>query len=197
MSTHVDSTVATADGGKAFARTWRPVAWGRTVLTVLIGAALGSIYSLVTRPVTAAPPVELAASVAEQPIVDTQRRLFEMLVTEATVPDRPLITVADMVMLPIPPSKSLRDVAVDAQVAELPASMSFRSIATLSAPSPRMEAEVRALKGRVNPSNGDEAIARGSDKIDAVAAVWGFLAVGLGGSTATAATMRSTSKQPR
>lgn len=197
MSTHVDSTVATADSGKAFARTWRPVAWGRTVLTVLIGAALGSIYSLVTRPVTAAPPVELAASVAEQPIVDTQRRLFEMLVTEATVPDRPLITVADMVMLPIPPSKSLRDVAVDAQVAELPASMSFRSIATLSAPSPRMEAEVRALKGRVNPSNGDEAIARGSDKIDAVAAVWGFLAVGLGGSTATAATMRSTSRQPR
>ena len=197
MSTHVDSTVATADSGKAFARTWRPVAWGRTVLTVLIGAALGSIYSLMTRPVTAAPPVELAASVAEQPIVDTQRRLFEMLVTEATVPDRPLITVADMVMLPIPPSKSLRDVAVDAQVAELPASMSFRSIATLSAPSPRMEAEVRALKGRVNPSNGDEAIARGSDKIDAVAAVWGFLAVGLGGSTATAATMRSTSRQPR
>ena len=197
MTTHRDSTVAMPDRGKAFAHTWRIVAWGRTVITVLIGAALGSTYSLMTRPVTAAPPVELAASVAEQPIVDTQRRLFEMLVTEATVPDRPLITVADMVMLPIPPSKSLRDVAVDAQVAELPASMSFRSIATLSAPSPRMEAEVRALKGRANQSNGDEAIARGSDKIDAVAAVWGFLAVGLGGSTATAATMRSTSKQPR
>jgi len=196
MTTHRDPTVATPDRGKAFAYVCRSVAWGRTVITVLIGAGLGSTYSLANRPVTA-PPVELAASVAAQPIVDTQRRLFEMLVMEATVPDQPPITVADMVMLPIPASRSLRDIAVDAQVAEVPASISFRSIATLSAPSPRMEAEVRTLKGRSRQSSAEEAIARGSDKIDAVAAVWGFLAVGLGGSTATAATMRSTPKQPR
>lgn len=172
----------------------RSIAWGRTVITVLVGATLGSAYSLANRPVTAAPPVELAASVAEQPVIGTRERLFETMVTEATVPDRPLVTVADMIMLPVPASKTLRDVSLQPQppqAAELPAPMGFRSITTLSAPSPRLEPEIRALKGR----NEDDTVARGTGKVDAVAAVWGFLAVGLGGSTATAATRSA--KPPR
>lgn len=172
----------------------RSIAWGRTVLTVLVGASLGSAYSLANRPVTAAPPVELAASVAQQPVIGTRERLFETMVTETTVPDRPLVMVADMIMLPVPASKTLRDVSLQPQppqTAELPATMRFRSIATLSAPSPRLEPEIRALKGR----NEDDSVARGTGKVDAVAAVWGFLAVGLGGSTATAATRSA--KPPR
>lgn len=194
---HRDTTVPTPDRGNAIAYVCRSLAWGRTIVTVMVGAALGAAYSLANRPVTAAPPIELAASVAEQPIVDSHGRLFEILTSEAQVPDRPLLAVADMVMLPIPASRSLRDVAVDAQVAEAPAPISFQSIATLSAPSPRMESEVRELKGKAAPSIAGEATMRGAERIDAVAAVWGFLAVGLGGSTATAATVRSTSKPPR
>lgn len=166
------------------------IAWGRTVLTVLIGVALGSAYSLANRPVTAASPVELAA--VDHAIVGRTNTLFEAMITETAVPERPPIFVADMIMLPVPASKSLRDVSVEpVQSAELPPQMSFRSIATLSAPSPRLEAEVRALKGK----NDEESPARGAGKADAVAAVWGFLAVGLGGSTAAAP--RSSLKQPR
>lgn len=195
MTTHRDPT-STPGTRFDFASVFLTIAWGRTVITVLVGATLGSAYSLANRPVTAAPPpVELAASVAQQPVVGTRERLFETMVTEFSVPDRPLVVVADMIMLPVPASKSLRDVSLQPlppQTAELPTPMGFRSIATLSAPSPRLESEVRALKGR----NDEDSAARGTGKADAVAAVWGFLAVGLGGSTATAAT-RPSARQPR
>ncbi len=195
MTMH-DSPAALSDRGEAIGAVTRPLAWGRTVITMLVGAALGSTYSLATRPVTAASPVELAANIDNQPILRSRERYFETLVTDATIPGRPAVTVADMIMLPVPASKSLREVAVEPQqVSEVPPSMTFRSIATLSAPSSRMEAEVRSVKGQATSS--DDEYARGTGKVDAVAAVWGFLAVGLGGSTATAATMRSTAKQPR
>lgn len=176
MTTDFNAIAPAAKTGRLKA-VFRAVAWGPAVGGIIVGIVLGTSYSFFTR-LAAAPPVELAASVDERPVTGTPA-IFATAAPAAT----PLAKPAD--------ATDLRDVAlrpIPRLGAEPPSG--FRSIATLSAPSSRLETEVRGLKGEPAPASVERA--------DAVAAVWGFLAVGLGGTTASAAgTPRSSIKQPR
>ena len=155
------------------------VAWGPAIGGVIVGVVLGSGYSFLNR-MAASPPVELAASVGEKPVVGTPARIVAPVAASKPIEPRDL---RDVTMRPLPPAPVQQ------------------TIATLSAPSSRVEAEVRSLKGASASYANDleERGNRASGRADAVAAVWGFLAVGLGGSTASAAgTPRNNNiRQPR
>jgi len=170
---------------------------GRTVGVVLFGAALGAGYSVATRVAAPPPSLQFASLSAEHDsggdasahaIRPNTRAPAEM----AALPDQaaPTKTVVREALKPSGPI-AIRDVSmrsITLAPAEATPQMAFRSIATLSASSPRLEAEVRGLKGAAaSPDDAEippEKGARFTGKVDAVAAVWGFLAVGLVGTTA-------------
>lgn len=168
MTTECDSTASAASGRTGgFRAVLRTVAWGPAIGGVMVGVVLGSGYSFFNR-LASAPPVELAASVDERPMVGT-----------------PAHNVAPLAAANPTQTTELRDVTLRA----LPSAPVQQTIATLSAPTSRVEAEIRSLKGESAsyPNDLEERGNRTSGRADAVAAVWGFLAVGLGGSTASAA----------
>lgn len=207
---------------------FKAIAWGRTVGAVCLGAALGTGYSLGTRPVSPiSPSLQLAAlsselDLAEETVPTAEVAVVADVVAEppvelAALPDEVAVrrqqTAAAVVSEPpgtrapdqaerlaavaVRPSApaGLRDVSlrpVTPSAIYTPPPMAFRSIATLSASSPRLEAEVRNLKetpaarSEVAAESSIGRMSRAAVKVDAVAAVWGFLAVGLGGSTVAA-----------
>lgn len=190
MTTYFDPAAAPGEtpSGRVNA-VLRAIAWGPAIGGVLVGVVLGSSYSFFNR-LASAPPVELAASVDERPVTGTPAR----------------ISIAASVVAPADRSE-LRDVSLRPLPAPRPEATphpagAFSSIATLSAPSPRLEVEMRGLKGEPAPASAgfqqaDERPGRAAGRADAVAAVWGFLAVGLGGTTAAAGTPKNSFRQPR
>ena len=164
MTTECESTASAASGRTSgFWAVLPVVAWGPAIGGVMVGVVLGSGYSFFNR-LASAPPVELAASVDERPVVGTPAHIAAAKSSE---------------------TRELRDVTLHV----LPSAPVRQTIATLSAPTSRVEAEVRSLKG-ASASYANDLEERGnrtSGRADAVAAVWGVLAVGLGGSTASAA----------
>lgn len=184
MTTQLDAAAGKAGRLK---RVFLAVAWGPAIGGVLVGVVLGTGYSFFNR-LGSAPPVELAASVDERPVVGTPA-----IVPVVAPVAKPMNTadLRDTSLHPIvPPTAGASHAG------------GFRSIATLSAPPSRIETEVRALKGESSPIAVGDALppderARPAVRADAVAAVWGFLAVGLGGTTAAASPPRSNIRQPR
>ena len=180
MTTECDSTAPAASGPTGgFRAVLHAVAWGPAIGGVMVGVVLGSGYSFFNR-LASVPPVELAASVDERPVVGTPAHIVVPATAAKSTETR-----------------ELRDVTLR----PLPSAPVQQTIATLSAPTSRVEAEVRSLKG-ASASYANDLEERGnrtSGRADAVAAVWGFLAVGLGGSTASApSTPRNNNiRQPR
>ncbi len=162
-----DIPASTHESRPALKSSLRPVLMG-----VMTGIVLGFCYSVATRSATADPFVE-----------------------GRVTPDAGPISIAD--------AKSgmttLHD--TDMRPIETPrAPMAFQSLATLSAPGARREADIRRSKAvatgaSFEPQGPDTA--RPGDKTDAVAAVWGFLAVGLGGSTANAGVPKTNIRRSR
>lgn len=71
MTTECDSTAPAASGPTGgFRAVLHAVAWGPAIGGVMVGVVLGSGYSFFNR-LASAPPVELAASVDERPVVGT------------------------------------------------------------------------------------------------------------------------------
>jgi hypothetical protein len=160
---------------------------------VLPTAELAAEVTTATPSVAAEPPVELAALPDE--VAVRREPMAAAIASEPRVSGAPTSVHADLTVAAKPAAPAhLRDVSLQPVMGPTlnTPPMAFRSIATLSASSPRLEAEVRYLKG--TPAAGSEVVAdsssektsRPAGKVDAVAAVWGFLAVGLAGSTVTA-----------
>jgi hypothetical protein len=176
------------------------LSWGRTVGVVILGAVIGAGYSLGTRP--AASPIQFASLVTDAH-AGTPVEL-------ATLPDQVAVRPGDVAAivaqkdrkpviqnasLPAKPAGQVefRDLAfrpTGKAVSEKPP-MAFQSIATLSTSAPGLGAEIRSLKSATRsevplPTAVERTPRPAAGRADAVAAVWGFLAVGLAGSTVAA-----------